>query len=92
VTHYLRSPLTLVWLVLTSVTFVSWWIGATARGGTLRLSLPITLGVIAIAILKMGLVMWHFMEVRSAPAWLRWNCSGWLLSLAILLSALYAFA
>ena len=89
---YLRSPLTVVWFLLTAVTFVSWWLGSAAGGDKLHLSIPVTIGVIAIAAVKTRLVFWHFMEVRSAPAWLRWNCDGWLSFLVLMLIGFYVFA
>lgn len=88
---YLRGPLTVVWLALTGVTFLSWWIGSSGASGTLSLSLPITIGVIAIAVVKTRLVFWHFMELRSAPAWLRWSCDGWLAFLALMIIGLYGY-
>jgi len=78
-TAYLHSRLTAVWLALTLVTFVSWWLGAT--GDEHRASASITAAVVAIALLKIHLVFWHFMDVRSAPSWLRWSCGGWLAAL-----------
>ena len=84
---YLRGRLTLVWLLLVSVTLVSWQVGA--RGGRLEMNLPVTALVVAIALVKTRLVFWHFMEVRNAPSWLRWNCDGWLAFLALIIFALY---
>ena len=86
-TAYLRSSLSLVWLLLTLVTLVSWWIGAGGKGA--RVDLPVTAVVIAIALLKAHFVFWYFMEVRSAPAWLRWSCGSWLAFLGIAILGLY---
>lgn len=84
---YLRGRLTLVWLLLVAVTLVSWRVGA--HGGRLEVNLPVTALVVAIALVKTRLVFWHFMEVRNAPSWLRWNCDGWLAFLALMIFALY---
>jgi len=84
---YLQSRLSVVWLFLTLVTFVSWWVGAGGEGD--RVDLPITFAVVAIALCKAHLVFWHFMEVRSGPSWLRWSCGGWLAFLGIMVPALY---
>ena len=86
---YQRGRLTLVWLLLVAVTFVSWWLGARGESGRLEVNLPITIGVVAIALVKTRLVFWHFMEVRTAPAWLRWTCDAWLVFLALMVFALY---
>jgi cytochrome c oxidase subunit 4 len=85
---YLRGRLTLVWMLLVAVTFVSWWVGAHGESGRLGVNLPVTALVVAIALLKTRLVFWHFMEVRNAPSWLRWNCDGWLVFLALMIFAL----
>jgi cytochrome c oxidase subunit 4 len=90
-TAYLRGRLTVVWMLLVAVTFVSWWLGARGESGRLEVNLPITAGVVAIALVKTRLVFWHFMEVRTAPSWLRWNCDGWLVFLALMLFALYRY-
>lgn len=79
---YLRGRVTLVWLLLVAVTLVSWQVGA--HGARL-----VTAVVVAIALVKTRLVFWHFMEVRNAPSWLRWNCDGWLAFLALMIFALY---
>jgi len=34
-------------------------------------------------------VIWHFMEVRDAPTWLRATTSGWVVALFGLLMGLY---
>jgi cytochrome c oxidase subunit 4 len=88
-TAYLRGRLTLVWMLLVLVTFVSWWLGARGESGGLEVNLPITALIVAIALVKTRLVFWHFMEVRTAPSWLRWNCDGWLAFLALMFFALY---
>ena len=88
---YLRGPLTLVWLLLTGVTLLSWWLGSSEASSSLGVSTPVTLGVIALAMVKTHLVFWHFMELRSAPAWLRWSCDGWLAFLALMLVGIYRY-
>ena len=88
-TAYLRGRLTLVWMLLVVVTFVSWWLAARGESGRLEANLAVTAGVVAIALVKTRLVFWHFMEIRTAPSWLRWNCDGWLAFLALTLFALY---
>lgn len=90
-THYLRSPLTLVWALLTTITVVSW---LTARdGGSAHLvNVTVTVVVLAIAAVKAQLVIWHFMEVRRAPTWLRATTIGWLVVLFALLLGFYFLA
>jgi hypothetical protein len=91
-TAYLRGRLTLVWMLLVAVTLVSWWLGARGESGRLEVNLSAAAGIVAIALVKIRLVFWHFMEVRSAPSLLRWNCDGWLAFLALMLIALYRYS
>ncbi|MCV7176709.1 cytochrome C oxidase subunit IV family protein [Mycolicibacterium sphagni] len=87
-TTYLRNPLTIVWALLTAVTIVSW---LTARdGGAAHLvNTTVTVVVLAIAAVKTQMVIWHFMEVRCAPMWLRATTGGWLVVLFGLLLGIY---
>jgi hypothetical protein len=91
VTSYIRNPLTIVWALLTLVTAVSW---LTARdGGAAHVVNPtVTVVVLLIAAVKSQLVIWHFMEVRCAPLWLRATTTSWVLVLfALLLGFYFAF-
>jgi hypothetical protein len=42
---------------------------------------PITVGVLAIGLVKARLIIRHFMEVRTAPMWLRRFTDVWLIVL-----------
>lgn len=87
VTAYRRNPLIFVWALLTVVTIASW---QTARdGGEVHLNATVTVVVLSIAALKTQLVIWHFMEVRHAPTWLKVTMNGWLLALFGLLFGFY---
>jgi len=90
-TAYLRSPLTLVWSLLVAVTFVSWWVGTRTNHGESGISFPVTLAVVAIALIKTRFVFWYFMEVRSGPSWMRASFDAWLAGVALILLALYAY-
>jgi hypothetical protein len=73
--------LTYVWLALSAVTVLSWWLGHRAHaGGHLVASTPITIGVLTIAAVKVFLVLREFMEVRTAPTWLRLVAGFWLVA------------
>ncbi|MGE2692548.1 cytochrome C oxidase subunit IV family protein [Mycolicibacterium pulveris] len=87
-TTYLRHPLTIVWAVLTAVTVASW---LTARDGgqVHHVSATITVVVLLIAAVKTQLVIWHFMEVRHAPTWLKITTHGWLIAVFALLLGFY---
>ena len=88
-TSYLRNPLTIVWALLSLVTVVSW---LTARdGGSAHQSSTstVTVVVLLIAAVKTQLVIWHFMEVRRSPTWLRITTMSWLIVLFALLLGFY---
>jgi caa(3)-type oxidase subunit IV len=88
VTTYVRNPLTLVWAVLTVVTVASW---LTARDGGAAhvVNATVTVVVLLIAAVKTQLVIWHFMEVRRSPTWLRVTTMSWLVVLFGLLLGIY---
>lgn len=85
---YIRNPLTIVWALLTAVTVVS-WLTARDGGATHQVNATVTVVVLLIAALKAQLVIWHFMEVNHAPAWLKVTTSGWVLALFALLLGCY---
>jgi cytochrome c oxidase subunit 4 len=88
VTTYIRNPLTIVWAVLAAVTIVS-WLTARDGGAAHQINVTVTVVVLLIAALKAQLVIWHFMEVRYAPRWLKATTSGWLIGLVALLLGFY---
>ena len=87
-TSYIRNPLTIVWAVLTTVTVVSW---LTARDGGAAhvVNATVTVVVLLIAAVKSFLVIWHFMEVRHAPRWLKVTTGSWATALFALLLGFY---
>lgn len=87
-TVYLRHPLTLVWAVLTVVTVVS-WLTARDGGAVHQVSAAVTVVVLVSAAVKTQLVIWHFMEVRHSPRWLKLTANGWLVGLFVLLLGFY---
>lgn len=85
------ARLTLVWLVLCALTVTSWSFGPAHGGGPVSLSVPATLAVLAIGFIKARLVISHFMEVRTAPVWLRLVTDGWLVALFGSITVLYLY-
>ncbi len=85
---YIRNTLTYVWAFLVSITVASWWLSQ-YRGAEYQVNAGVTAGVLVIAFIKVRFVIWHFMEVKSAPAWLRRTCDGWLLAVALMLFIFY---
>jgi Prokaryotic Cytochrome C oxidase subunit IV len=87
-TSLIRSPLTIVWALLTTITIVSSLI-ALDGGAAHQINTTVTTVVLLIAAVKAQLVIWHFMEVRRAPVWLKATTSGWVLGLFALLLGFY---
>jgi caa(3)-type oxidase subunit IV len=82
---------TVAWVVLSSITVASWWL-APARGDHDAVaSIPITLAVIALGVIKGRLIIRYFMEVRTAPRWLRWATDAWLAVLWAAVLAIYLY-
>jgi ABC-type nickel/cobalt efflux system permease component RcnA len=69
------ARVTWTWAALWALTGLSWALAATGRfsPGT-----ALTIAVLAIAAVKTRLVIRQFMEVRTAPRWLRRATDGWL--------------
>lgn len=77
----MTTRLTIVWLALSALTVSAWWIGDTHGHAGFNASVPITLSVLAMAFIKIRLVIQDFMEVRTAPLWLRFATELWLVTL-----------
>lgn len=86
-----RSSTTLVWLILSAITVISWWLGPAHHAGPPAPSTAITVAVLALSLIKARLIIQHFMEVRTAPRWLRLATDGWLLVLWGGVLALYLY-
>ncbi len=83
--------ITWIWGFLSAITLLSWAL-ASARGGReFSASVPITVAVIAIAVMKARVIIQHFMGVRAAPAWLRLCTDAWLATLSAVMLALYLY-
>ena len=83
------NRVTPVWLVLMLATGISWWLATGAypsAHGSRRLA---TAGLLAIALIKVRLVIRTFMEVDRAPRSLRLASDAWLLALGTALLTLY---
>ena len=86
---YIRNPLTYVWAFLVAITVASWSIGR-GHGVAYQIDAAITIGVLLIAFVKAQLVIRYFMEVRSAPRWLKRTTYGWNIALLCLLLWFYS--
>jgi hypothetical protein len=72
---------TIVWAILSAITLVSLWLGPSPAGESFVASVPITVVVLAMALIKTRLIIQYFMEVRTAPEWLKVATDAWLVTL-----------
>jgi hypothetical protein len=80
---------TLIWALLSGVTILSWWLGSEHEGQVFELNFAITLAVVFIALFKMRFIMREFMEVRTAPAWIKYVSDAWLATVFVCLLVAY---
>ena len=76
-----RNRLSVGWLVLAGLTVVSWALAPGHSAGPVAASVPITVVVLTMALIKSRLIIREFMEVRTAPAWLHAATDAWLVVL-----------
>lgn len=75
---FVKNRLTVVWIVLAGLTAVSWVLAPAHASGSVTASVPITIVILSMAMSKVRLIIGEFMEVRTAPAWLRASTDAWL--------------
>ena len=66
----IRSKSTVVWLFMSAITVLSWWLAASHGSNSLDVKPMGAVGVLLIGFVKSGLVLWHFMEAGAGPGWL----------------------
>ncbi|MES2490158.1 MAG: cytochrome C oxidase subunit IV family protein [Pseudomonadota bacterium] len=81
--------LMIVCLVLTGVTLLSWWLGASHGHHAFSLNAGITCGVILMAALKVRVIAWEFMELNHAPVKMQRVADAALTSIITVLLVLY---
>ena len=83
-TALLWSRTTVVWLILVAATALSYSIGHGLGISDLRIAGVV---ILVTTFVKVWLVIFEFMEVRGAPAWMRRAATGWVIGIAVLLIA-----
>jgi hypothetical protein len=83
-----RTPASLVWLVLCGLTVLSWALAGSGSGGS---QLVASLAIIVVAVFKIRLVGLYFMELRDAPTAMRGVFEGYCVVLLGLLSGMFLF-
>jgi hypothetical protein len=82
----LRSRVTAVWLLLVAATGISWELGHGMGFSSVRLA---SSAVIVVAFIKVRFVILDFMEIRTAPRFMRIIAETWLAVICGTLLALY---
>jgi uncharacterized membrane protein len=82
----LRTRVTLVWLLLVAATVLSWEMGHGAGFSNLRYA---SCAIIVVAFVKVRFVIQEFMEIRTAPRFMRAIADVWLLAITAVLVTLY---
>jgi hypothetical protein len=82
---------TCVWLVLSAITVISWWLAPSHSGGQAVASVPITIAVVLLGFVKGRMIIRYFMEVRTAPPWLKITTDAWLIVLWATILAVYLY-
>ena len=84
-----EKRLLVVWLALSAITMISWATASLGGRDAFQPNAAITFGVIAIALVKVSVILREFMEVRHAPVLLCRLTDGWLLFTAVMLLGTY---
>lgn len=82
---------TYVWLLLSAITVFSWWLAPGHSGGHAVASVPITVAVVVLGFIKGRMIIRYFMEVRTAPRWLKVTTNAWLIVLWVTILAIYLY-
>ena len=86
----LSNPrLYIAWFILCGITLLAWWIGAHHGEGPLHVDPAVGLSVMAITLIKVRVIIREFMDVRHAPAKLRYVTDAWLIVFILALAITY---
>jgi hypothetical protein len=82
---------TYVWLILSAITVISWRLAPGHPGGDAVASVPITVAVVLLGFVKGRMIIRYFMEVRTAPRWLKVTTDAWLVVLWMTILVIYLY-
>jgi hypothetical protein len=82
---------TYAWIILSAITIAAWFLAPAHTHGAAVASVPITLAVVILGIIKGRIIIRHFMEVRTAPRWLKVTTDAWLAALWVAVLAIYLY-
>ncbi|MCV7317167.1 cytochrome C oxidase subunit IV family protein [Mycolicibacillus parakoreensis] len=86
-----ERTLTWVWIALVAITIGSWTLAPAHITHAAQASVPVTMLVLALTFVKSRMIIGHFMEVHTAPRWLRRATDGWLAALIATVFVIYLF-
>jgi len=84
-----RARLGFVWLALSAITLVSYWLGTQYDHGFAKTDSIAFLGVLGIAAIKARVIFRQFMDVRHAPLRLKLLTDAWLVATVAALVVAY---
>lgn len=92
-----KNSLVTVWFLLACATGLTWWLGSTQDSVNdlpklIENDLTLAFIILFIALVKIRFIIWHFMEVRFAPVWLKRVCDSWLLFVGVSVLAVYKYS
>ena len=85
----IEKRLLVVWIGLSLVSVLQLWLSSTNSEEGLTPNAGITVGVIAMALVKVRFIVWEFMEVRHAPPLLCRLTDAWIAITAAALLGVY---
>jgi Prokaryotic Cytochrome C oxidase subunit IV len=83
--------MTWAWLALTAIAIGSWWLAPGHSPDSVHASVPITSVALVLGFIKSRLIIRYFMEVRTAPGWLKLATDAWLVVLFVAVFVIYLF-
>jgi Prokaryotic Cytochrome C oxidase subunit IV len=82
---------TVAWIMLCAITIGTWWLSPSHSAMAAVASVPITVAVVVLGMIKSRLIISYFMEVRTAPRWLRLATDGWVVVLWLGILVIYLY-
>lgn len=86
-----QQAIAVAWIVMCAITITAWWLSPARSSSPVTPSLPVTAAAIVLGFVKCRLIVRYFMEVNTAPRWLRLATDGWLCALWFTVLAIYMF-
>ena len=83
--------ITCAWFVLSAISVASWWLAPDHSAGVATASTSISIAVIALAFVKSRMIIRYFMEVGTAPRWVKLATDGWLAALWLGVLVVYLY-